>query len=279
MKIDILNNFKRKFQKIILFNKAIKLIISNHINNFIYKEHLPIDLRQDDLYVVEFPKSGITWLTFILVNIYLTMNNSKKFITFFNYPFFICEKNYEKFNNSEMRSRIIKSHSHYNPYYSVVIYLLRNPFDVMVSYYNFTINLSGYKGDFFKFVKSKKYGIQSWKEHVISWIKVTDQSKRIHILRYEDLLKNTYEEIKNIVTNLGLVIDDSIIKQAIEQSSIENMKKTEEFYRKHSPNYTVSFIGKEGKIPKEKLLTDDIKQYILKETEDILERFYPELLK
>ena len=273
-----------RVKKIIQFGKSIINNFRNQIRFIIYKNYLPANPRQDDLYLVEFPKSGITWLSTIIANIYIQIANKdkKEFVTFCNITKYVYETISNKvFIGNLMligNERVIKSHSNFNPYYLRVVYILRNPLDVMVSYYNYMQDL-GWKGDFIKFVKSKKYGIYAWKNNVNGWINESNNGyNQIHLIKYEDLLKNPVKEIKDIYQNLGENIDINIIEKALELSSIENMKKSEEFYRKHSPNYTMSFVGKEGKIPKEKLLTNEIKEHIIKETRSILERFYPELL-
>ena len=253
----------------------------NYNRHEYYKSSLPIDPRQDDIYIGEFPKSGITWLSFIIGNIFLQIDNKNEFMTFFNHTMNIYEidtiNNYKMFIGKSIKRRIIKTHSFYNPYYLSIIYMIRNPFDVMISYYNFSKNL-GYEGDFAKFVKHKKYGIYAWKNHVDSWTNQPKDPVIIHLLKYEDLIEDTFLEIKNIILNLGININDDIIKNAIKLSSIENMKYSEEFYRKYNPNYKISFVGKHGKISKEELLTNEIKRYILKEAKEIIERFYPSLL-
>lgn len=272
-----------KFIKIFKFPKYILRNFKNFIKFQEYQEYrknLPCDPKQDDVYLVAFPKSGITWLSFILANIYMQLTNKKESITFFNYPMYILDigtLTNKMFISNSMERRLIKSHGIYNPYYPIVIYLLRNPFDVIVSYYNF-MRYMGYRDGFNEFVKSRQYGISSWSEHIKSWLYHETSAQRIYLIKYEDLQKDTFKEINNICINLGLNIDKNIIEKSIELSSLENMKDSEELYRQHNPNYTLPFMGKDRKIPKEKLLTDEIKNYILNETKKIIEKFYPSLI-
>lgn len=279
-----MNKFLRKFKKSFFLLSDLLILFKNNIRHLSYKKYLPADARQDDVYLVEFPKSGVTWLSFILSNIYIRLENKneKEFVTFYNLTKYVYELDAlfnKAFMSKSVEKRFIKSHSLYNPFYLMVIYLLRNPFDVMVSYYNYMSD-QGWNGSFIKFVKSKEHGIYAWKNHVNNWLLNTEifYSNTIHLLKYEDLLRDTFTEIKSIFYNLGLNISDDIIKNAIYDSSLENMKKSEEFYRRHSFNYKVSFVGKKNKIPKEELLTSEIKDFILIETGDILEKFYPELI-
>ena len=55
------------------------------------------------------------------------------------------------------------------------------------------------------------------------------------------------------------------------------MKESEEFYKKHNPNYTMDFVGSKGKIAKEELITDEIRTYISEATKQELDLFYPDI--
>ena len=148
----------------------------------------------------------------------------------------------------------------------------------MVSYYNFSIVQFGYKHSFERFIRDKNFGIKSWTNHVNSWLNYSNKSQMIHLLKYEDLIKNTFSEIKELYSNLGIHVSDEIIQHAITLSSLENMRNSEEIYRKHNPFYTLSFVGKKDKIKKNELLTEENFLFIKNISEPILKRFYPDLL-
>ena len=260
--------------------KQIKIDVKKKLKYFSYKETLPLNPMHDDIYVVEFPKSGITWLQHILGNIELQLAGYKnEFITYYNHHKYlpdihqIRESNINRFLNRTF----IKSHSEYNPYYYFVIYLVRNPIDVMISYYNFMLAY-GYKEDFFTFVKNEQYGIKAWKNHINSWMYNKVDAQRIHLIRYEDLVSNTLKTIKNLYINLGVEIGDSIIEMAIEKSNLHNMKKYEDHYKKYNPNARkMNFVGKEGKIKKENIMKKEVENYIRNMCYVELNMLYPEL--
>lgn len=128
-----------------------------------------------------------------------------------------------------------------------VLYIVRNPLDVAVSYSAFTtdsvdttikqMNDSNFK------LSSSQYSLKmeicqhlsSWSSHVASW---TEQ-KDIPILsiRYEDLTDDTVKVIKMVVKFLGLSFSNQQIKLAIDNSSFKKLQKLEESYgylEKHS---------------------------------------------
>ena len=244
-----------------------------------YKNTLPKNPMHDDIYIVEFPKSGITWLQHIIGNIELQLVNRDEIITFYNHHKYLPDVHQLRGAKISrfLNRTFIKSHAEFNPYYYFVIYLIRNPFDVMVSYYNFML-AHGYKGTFDNFVHDKNFGIIKWKSHVNSWLYKKLDAQRIHFIRYEDLMENTKNEILNLYINLGVTIPNEIINTSIDNSSISNMSKLEDHYKRYNVNYTMSFVGKNNKLKKEELLTGKIKQYIYDICIDEIKQFYPDLL-
>jgi hypothetical protein len=89
----------------------------------------------DDTFLVSFPKSGNTWARFLIAN--LVRPNEK--IDFSSVNGVIPGP--EVTSNRELlrvaRPRIIKSHQYFDPRYKQVIYIARDPRDVVVSQYHF----------------------------------------------------------------------------------------------------------------------------------------------
>ena len=252
-----------------------------YVGHIKYRNLVPKNPKHDDIYIVEFPKSGVTWLSFIIANISLQQENSsdQESVTFYNHHRYVIDVHQLRNSsiNENMKRRFIKSHTEHNPYYYFAIYLLRNPFDVMVSYYNF-MHDHGINMDFEEFVKSEQYGISKWVMHVNSWLKSGMDAQRIHLMKYEDLKSNPLEEIKNLYLNLGLSVNDEMISKALALSDMTAMRKSEDHYRKYNPNYNMSFVGSKNKKKKEELMNDRIRKYIVKYSKEVLELYYPEEL-
>lgn len=234
----------------------------------------------DDVYIVEFPKSGITWLSFLIGNINLMLSNMNIKLTFYNVHQIIIDTH--QLRGSKIKSKVtslppyrfIKSHDEYDPNYLFVIYLIRNPFDVMLSYFKH-MGYLGYSGNFNNFIRDENYGVNAWKNHIESWMGNQDIAQRFMFLRYEDLKNDTHKTIKRIYNNLGITVNDDIYSKAIEYSSFENMKNSEEYYRKTNPRYKMVFIRK-GKIGG--IMNEDAHNFILENTISILKKYYPEFL-
>lgn len=83
----------------------------------------------------------------------------------------------------------------------------------------------------------------------------------------------------NIYKNFGVNLEENVIDLAIDNSNIKNMSMLEMHYKKYNVNYTMSFVGKDKKISKNELLSDDIKSYIFDVAHEEIKLFYPELIK
>jgi len=249
------------------------------VNYLKYKDVLPNNPMHDDIYIVEFPKSGITWLQHILGNIELGLADKKESITFYNHHKYMPDVHQLRGMHVHrvLERTFIKSHAEYNPYYYFVIYLVRNPFDVMVSYYNFMCS-HGYKNSFNDFVRSESYGVLNWKAHLKSWNYKKVIAQRIHFIRYEDLIENPFKEVLNLYVNLGVEISEKAIEKAIEKSCLANMSKSESHYKVYNPNYNMSFVGKSGKKRRSDIMTKEIEDYIFDSCFEEIKYFYSDLL-
>jgi hypothetical protein len=119
-----------------------------------------------------------------------------------------------------------------------IIYLVRNPIDLAISYSNFKlvsineiIEEMGRKDHALAKVDQRRLKTQlpqllsSWSEHVKSWTQQTEIP--IITVRYEDLLKNPFKHFKKVVDFLGFEFSDFEIKLAIEKSSFHTLKSQE----------------------------------------------------
>ena len=237
----------------------------------------PQNIRHDDLFLVEFPKSGITWLSFLLANIIQKKSNKEFKINFFNFSQFISDINYSKYihlQNNFLPYRIIKSHANYNPFYNHVVFLIRNPFNVMMSYYSYLTSLGVINTNFNSFLKHKKFGLNSWKKHTESWL-IKNARGRVYLVRYEDLLNNPFKTITDLTDILGWEVEKQITEQAIELSSFSEMKKDEQKYADKNPKYNLTFVRK-GKLGT-KSMDSESYNYIFENCKDIIFKFWNDL--
>jgi len=212
------------------------------------RKTMAADPRYTDVYVVEFPKSGVTWLSTILSNAALLQSGRPETATFGNAHYYVPDIHLSRRIGTPIYQRppcrLIKSHSTWNPNYNFVIYLVRNPLAVMKSYFRFLNEHDGKRHhDFHRFCMDSRLGIPAWRRHINSWLTGPVVGNRLHLVRYEDLQKNPVTEIMAISQNLGWSLDESKVTEAVDLSSIGLMKESENFYRRRNPRYTMHFVG------------------------------------
>lgn len=137
------------------------------------------------------------------------------------------ESNQEELN-SLTAPRLIKSHAVYTRYFPKVIYLIRDPRDVYVSYYFYYKKKLNNKQTITDFIEDKglRQGV-NWGDHVKAW----ENHPNILFIRYEDLLTEpgTYFG-KMLDFTPQFQWDKSLLDQAIAYSSFDSLRKVENEY-------------------------------------------------
>lgn len=239
----------------------------------------PIFPRHDDLFLVSYPKSGSTWLSFIIANINIAMSNRNEVVNFFNIHDFVPDIHLENRINDIRTSfpgyRIIKSHATLNPDYKKVVYLVRNPHDVMLSYYHFVAAQNKFSGSLAEFVRSPQFGIDAWHSHLQGWHDSSPVGLRIYFMRYEDMKIDTVKTLTSMYNILGHKLPETIISEAVERASFSNMKKVEsEWGWGNRPAGEKMEFVREGKVGEgSKELSKEDADYITRRTEPFLKRF------
>jgi hypothetical protein len=151
-----------------------------------------------------------------------------------------------------------------------VIYLVRDPRNVSLSY---SRHLDVSIEQTVKFVtlgKGLKHDIMgNWSEHYQSWKPFMEYNKYL-LIKYEDLITNREETFLKILKfiyrlrNINFSIDSYKLKNVIETTSLDNLKKLEEkdtFYEgtKDSSGNKINFFDKGGKRNWSKELSQDMK--------------------
>ena len=121
-----------------------------------------------------------------------------------------------------------------------VLLLVRDPRDVTVSQYfqwkhrmkrmKTRVNHYPPKGTevaIYDFLMNPRYGIARCIDFLNLWAREAEHISDLLIVRYEDLRQEPVENLTRIVAFLGLEASRDVIEQAVEESSVENMRKLE----------------------------------------------------
>jgi hypothetical protein len=192
----------------------------------------------DDVYLTSYPRSGNTWTRFLVANLL----NPEDPATFGNIESRVAEIyfNYDHVLRSLPRPRLLKSHEPFNPRYPKIIYIVRDPRDVAVSFYHHNVKWRNISDDYpiDDFIPGFVAGqfdpwSGSWGDNVKSWISMRQGGGNFLLLRYEDLKQNTLPELVRVAEFLkeagfsGIATSADELARAIDRSSPERMRALE----------------------------------------------------
>lgn len=251
--------------------------LSDAVQSVVAGSFLPAQRNDDDLFIVEFPKSGVTWLTFLVANVNAQLNGDPRAVTFFNINDFVPDVQSVRHVGPPRQAlpgyRCFKSHSPYVPPYRKVIYLVRDPRDVMASYWTFLLGLGSWRGTLEQLVAHRRYGIRAWIDHVDGWLRGIEAATSFALLRYEDLTANTTAELTRLYTLLGLPVTPGIIATAIERSSIERMRELEKaFAASHPALRGLEFVRQQPLGGARAPVSETVRAYIEREAATVMKR-------
>jgi len=186
----------------------------------------------DDTFLVSFPRSGNTWTRFLVCNLL----NPDSPVDFAQIESRIPEiyDITDRALRAFPRPRIIKSHESFDPRYKKVIYIVRDPRDVLISYYEFQLkrrviseacSLEDFVPRFMESEFEPKTG--SWRDHVLSWVATRGNQRTFLLLRYEDMLADPQQEASRIASFLGVDASAERVARAVELSSADRMRTLE----------------------------------------------------
>lgn len=191
--------------------------------------------RDDDVWVVTYPRSGTTWTLFL---VHLIRNGGE--LDFAHLasvaPWFERDLALGHTTAAELDARpaprLFKSHlpSAELPPRGRVLLVERDGRDVALSYFHLYRAYLAYHGDFDAFFArflagDLQYG--SWLDYTRAWRAAAQEHPRLLWLRYEDLKQDLGGEVRRIARFLEVALDDETLARVVERGSFAFMKQHE----------------------------------------------------
>lgn len=197
-----------------------------------------LGLKPQDAFLASFPRSGSTWLRFMLYEVL-----SGEDAGFRKIEDRLPEIHRHRGSQPILPGggRLIKTHENYRNDYGRAVLLVRDMRDVFLSVYNsfIALDLTKFvsKGDIDSFLSSflegKVIHSGSWQQHTRSWLESPlAKNGNLLVVRYEDLRKNPEQKLQELLQFVGINPDVRIIRRAIENNTLQQMRAKEDKAKK-----------------------------------------------
>jgi hypothetical protein len=186
-------------------------------------------LRPEDIILASYPRSGSTWLRFLLLESITGRTAEWKDVNRL-IPYVGGHRNIPPLLPSA--SRLVSTHDpRVGPCRRGVL-LVRDPRDVVLSYYRWSC-LRGYDHDLETFLPAFLDGSLSlhgsWADNTRYWLDSALQREgRLHLVRFEDLHADPARTIQHILLFIGAAASDHAIQSAVAGNTIERSREKEE---------------------------------------------------
>ena len=191
-------------------------------------------LRADDVLIVGYPRSGTTWLAYMLANAIkpdareeLSLKTFGRYVPDVNDAYF-----WAKPSPPELAAlpspRFLRVHAAYDPSFPRVVYVLRDPRDTLVSHYHFLrLSRPGFGLSLAEFVaRDEEHWPVDWSEHVTGWLRVPHPARLV--VRYEELHERPEPVLEHVLAFAGLSAPPDRVAAAVDESRFDHMQRAED---------------------------------------------------
>ncbi|XP_072107728.1 amine sulfotransferase-like [Mobula birostris] len=227
---------EKEFQTVELFNfKGCNLSGIHTIKRLDQMENY--DVRDSDVFIVTYPKSGTIWMQTILAHIFMDedLKTGECKPTYREAPWLEISVK-EIITDDRPSPRLFVTHLPYElipkalkKKMGKVIYVYRNPKDVAVSFYyfhkfaNYLETPENFGAFLQKFLKGQ-VDYDSWFNHVKNWYNHREEFNII-FQSYEEMTQDLKTAVIKFCKFLERPLDDGSINIIVEHSTFKNMKK------------------------------------------------------
>lgn len=189
-----------------------------------------LGLRQDDVMLASYPKSGTTWMAFMLAQLLWRKGREQTLVDSRYLPAIGSHHLAER--QLPDGGRLIRTHERFRPSYRKAIYIVRDGRDAVVSMYWHIKRATGMEATFSEFLDSylagRFSGAGAWHEHVGGWLESPSFSEgNVHVVRFEDMKRDSARELEKTASFLGVAYNKETIADAVDAGSMDAMRDRE----------------------------------------------------
>jgi Sulfotransferase domain len=236
--------------------KEISRAYKRPLNQLKDRLNIGFNINKNDVYLISYPNSGRTWFR-LLIGKALCEQHSLDESLILDTKLLTEAAGILKTTFTHDCSLV--DNSSYNYYYSQemffnrpryngknIILLIRDPRDVMVSYYfQQTKRDKNFQGNISDFIRSDKFGIVKLLRFNSLWLDNQKYFNKFLILSYEKAYSDTFDSLRQTLEFMDVKdLSSSAIESAVKFSEFKNMKKLEE------SSYFSGYVGSQQMIPR-----------------------------
>lgn len=220
--------------------------MKTRLKTFAYKAMMTYRARDIDAYVVGFPKTGNTWVWFMIrqlfARVYGLTDDEVGLVLFSDLwkwrkpgtkrpdvPVIHTTHNLPGFwsDSGEGTALIMTPFKR-----KKILLLIRNAKDTLVSLWfhnRYRRNPPVFQGGLDEMLHSPRYGLQNYLDYYTTWYQYRDQLDDLLLIRYEDNHADPAKIVRQTAAFLGISgLTDALVAEVIAASSFTNMRHIEE---------------------------------------------------
>ncbi|MBX3432179.1 MAG: sulfotransferase domain-containing protein [Pirellulales bacterium] len=188
-------------------------------------------LLPQDVFLASYPKSGTTWMAFMLAQLLWKAGREQRINDNRFLPAIGQQSSAER--TLPDGGRLVRTHERYRSCYRKAVYVVRDGRDAATSMYYQVQRVMGMQATFSEFLpiylRGRLTGAGAWHDHVNQWRDAPRfAGGSLLVVRYEDMKSDVANELRRTAEFLGVEATEAEIVDAIEAGSMNAMKGVEQ---------------------------------------------------
>ncbi len=204
-------------------------------------------------FISSFPRSGNTWVRFLLSDIFLQRAGMATSTALPIGPERVIPDIYINSVATSERELtpglFVKTHERFDRLKKRIpatelrrcrhIYIIRSPEDALISFYYYHLRLERLRN---KVRRGKdafcRTGVRDWKLNAASYVRAVDEGAEVLFVSYENLLDNTGPVLSRMLDWLEVEHQDAMVRRAVAHMQFDNMRLEEERSRPNGGGFS-----------------------------------------